>query len=179
MSKVLLVNRLTGEATALDTEGNKITVADGMLSYFEATTAMNRLAEGYIHMSPGNYAIRLDIVSESGSRTENLVITDMVVIDSQGEPQRKRPVDYDTAIYQLGNAINVRYVAMVGKINSENSTITWANNPLEADAFESDIDMVPKVLTGTPMEEMLYLFRRRQNMTLEPVEVLITMYLEQ
>ena len=167
MSKVLFVNQLTGAAQAIDTEGKPATVADGMLSSFEATTTMNRLAEGYVQIPWGHYAIRLDIVDDG----EAFAITGLIVLDDAGNPKVLKTVTEEDV--RSSNAFDERYSVALAKIDTENSLISWTNNPLMADAYTFSFEAAVKVETYTPMEQMLYLFLRQQNSTIEPGEALI------
>lgn len=173
MSKVLLVNQLTGAAQAIDTEGKPATVAEGMLSSFEATIAMNRLAEGYIQIPLDHYALRLDIV-EYNEQGGSIAITGLIVLDDTGEPKvLKTYTEEDARSHKL---IDESYSLAMAKLDTENDLISWANNPLLADAYTFSFDTAPKVTANTPMEEMLYLFRLRQKAAIEPAEVLILVH---
>lgn len=177
MSKVLIVNQSTGKAQAIDTEGNPTTFADGMLSSFDATTTMNRLAEGYVLIPYDHYAIRLDIVSEVGKEGwETLMFTDMVILKSDGSPHRLRFTDIESI--KKDQFLYDHHIVVLAKLDTENDTISWANNPLEAEAYTFSFDAAPKVIAETQMEEMLYLFRNKQAMSIEPAEVLVTTYIE-
>lgn len=175
MSKVLFVNQLTGVSYAIDTEGNPATVADGVLSYFEANTAMNRLAEGYVQIPRDHYAIRLNLTSY-GERQESLEIDGIVIQDVEGNPQYIKTYsdDYVDIHGETGDTFQV----LLAKLNTETDVVSWAMNPLMTEAFTFSFIDAPKVDTHTPMETMLHLFRRQQLSTLEPTEVLLTVNIE-
>lgn len=175
MSKVLLVNQLTGAPQAIDTEGNPATVADGVLSYFEATTTMNRLAEGYVQIPWGHYAVRMDIVTHIESE-ETLEITGIIILDTDGNPKVLNVYSEEEA--RRHNEFDDRFKVMLAKVDAENDVISWAINPLLADAYTHSFEAAPKVDSHTPMEQMLYLFKRQQNSTIEPAEALILVHIK-
>lgn len=174
MSKVLFVNQLTGVSYAVDTEGNPTTVADGVLSYLEANTVMNRLAEGYVQLPLEHYAIRLDLTTY-GEREEALKIGGIVIQDIDGNPRL-----VNTYSMEYINDLDVAgtFQVVLARLNTETDVISWAVNPLLAEAFTPSFIEAPKVDTHTPMETMLHLFRRQQMATLEPVEALVTTYIK-
>ena len=175
MSKVLLVNQLTGAPYAIDAEGKPATVADGVLSYLEANTAMNRLAEGYVQIPWGHYAIRLDVITQVECE-ETLEITGIIVLDANGNPKALNVYSEEDARSCVGT--NELFKVMLAKIDVENDVISWVSNPLLADAYTTSFEAAPKVDSHTPMEQMLYLFKRQQNQTLEPAEALIIVHLK-
>lgn len=175
MSKVLLVNQLTGAAHAIDTEGKPATVADGVLSYFEATTTMNRLAEGYVQIPWGHYAVRMEVITHIESE-ESLEITGIIVLDADGNPKALNVYSEEDARSYMG--INELFKVMLCKLDAENDVISWASNPLLADAYTTSFEAAPKVDSHTPMEQMLYLFKRQQNQSIEPAEALILVHLK-
>jgi hypothetical protein len=175
MSKVLLVNQLTGAAHAIDTEGKPATVADGVLSYFEATTAMNRLAEGYVQIPWGHYAMRLDVVTHIEC-SESLEINGIIVLDSEGNPKTLNIYSEEDTRHQ--EEFGDRFGVLLAKINVENDIVSWASNPLLADAYTFSLKAAPKVETRTAMEKMLYLFKRQESSTLEPSEALIIVHVK-
>lgn len=179
MSKVLFVNQTTGVSYAVDTEGNPTTVGDGELSWFEATTAMNRLADGHVEIPADHYAIRVDIVTNRYER-EELKISQIVVLDEEGNHRSLKTYTEDDLdiMGRMDDGFGTTYQVLLTKLNSETDVVQWAMNPLMTDAFTFSFDEAPKVDTGTPMAEMLYQFRRQQLQALEPVEVLFTTYIQ-
>lgn len=175
MSKVLFVNQTTGVSYAVDTEGNPTQVADGELSWFEASTAMNRLADGHVEIPVDHYAIRVDLVTSRYER-EELKISQIVVLDDKGDQRSLKT--YTEEDLETAGGYAETYQVLLTKINSETDVVQWAMNPLLTDAFTYSFDATPKIDRHTPMAEMLYQFRRQQFAALEPVEVLLTTYIQ-
>lgn len=176
MSKVLFVNQTTGVSYAVDTEGNPTQVADGELSWFEASTAMNRLADGHVEIPADHYAIRVDLVT-GRYESEELKISQIVVLDDEGNQRSLKTYTVED-VDNLGRMGEETYQVLLAKINSETDVVQWAMNPLLTDAFTYSFDATPKIDRHTPMAEMLYQFRRQQFASLEPVEVLLTTYIQ-